>query len=531
MPSPNTQSSQATYAVDANMTCGGKAYRVVSVSLSWGVNEIPTARVLTPIKYMMDGVDLKNYVVRGSDFSKGLNPYFPLSDLKTSGSANSCDLEIEVSRLDGDGPYGVQISLSGWRVIDVSMEAQTRTSPGGVWVTIAHPISRLLSSPGFFYVGSAKFNEELEDNVLNAGNVVEVADGTLNAIASALAESDQQTENKSGGSDTSVEGENERIGNWVDIGDISSFPYVHLFGDISDVAEEACKLCLSSYFLNMTASAPYHAFVTMLKSVGAYLSITPVDEKATVKVSNPWARDEEAINIESSHVAYTSIRPDSDPICGIRLRGASPSDAVVISSLQDRRKLSKTESDTSVIGDTMYYYSSTGKIINTDIPQFAKRMLGEAAIRKKKKDEEGTSSQQESSDDDDDGVSVPSDEFKPELFDALTDDSSADGESSEDILKKMYDVTAESLFATEYMRTSTMQVSVVPDGDIGTYKPGSFVTVSAGTGGQSLTGTLVHADLTVSSKNGTCLFTVSCSHVGEPPDNGDGPPMNKIWSE
>lgn len=516
----------SVYKVEASFSCGGKSdYAVSSFTMSWGMNEIPRASILLPLNHTSSKQRVT--VFRSSDPSryarrKTLDEVQSVMD----SDDNSCSFSFSSSKMDGPGPSGLSMSVDGWRVVGVRLEPQNRVSPGGVVVDIAHPMSKLRSSPGFFVVNDRKFYEDLEDKVKKADSVLAVADATLDALEKYIGSAN---ESPLGNEDSSfaVEGAKVRLQNYIASGELSMLPYLYMFPDDSkEYAATACKIELAKQFCNLGNSVPLDSFVGLCNALGAYFRVSPTDRTATMHILQPWVRGV-APEIDGETVYQTQLAPDSDPICGIRVRGYTVSKVSCNqSTYSDNKPLADSGSGKgtgSYTGDTLLYYQSVGKIINTAMEPFAENMVSTAAILKARGDKDKVSTKSS------DGARPASvNRLDKGLYDKMV--AITGGESTgKDVLAKMLKATACTTFARMFRRTASASVilpAAVPYDSIPAI--GAFATVSVGTGGKDITGVVSHIDLSGSCSNGTCSCTYRLDYAGKPPEKG-AKAVNMIW--
>lgn len=522
----------SSYKIDVRFKCQGVDLRASSFSMSWGMNEIPSARVVLPLNITDEGKGEGVFTFKSSDPSKyALNPTLKaVNAVKNSGTGNTCDLGIKVDKLEGSGPNGFSLAVSGWRIKETSLEPQSRVSPGGVVVTIAHPIVDLTMSPGYFNPGTDDFMGDVFDAVDEADNVIEVADKTLDAIQKAMDSSEYKEAHRqmgAGEAKMQAEGAEMRISDYIDIGECTSLPYVHLFPK-QDVARKACKRTLAQHFLKLPQNTPFDAFVSFCSQTGAYFRLGPKDKRAKLCILRPWKRDGSKKVFSDSSVYESTLTPDANPICGVRMQGMSVSESSPeASTLAGRRPVDTKRS--VVKGDTVYYFQTHGKMLNMGPPDFAKRMVGMAAIV----DAEEGSKDKASTTDSGGGTRhiLSFDEFEKGLFDQL--EKTAGGkDAAVNLLADIYDTTAETIFATWY-KASARAVVATPalDGFDKLPEVGGLGQVSAGTGGATVTGVATHFELASTASGVGIVLRAHLGYADDPPSMaGTGEvPDNRVW--
>ena len=537
--------------VSASLKCRGVQFDVSSFSLSWGLGAIPTARVSLAPLFMSassssgDGRAIQHLSLRSSDYSSYSNgsTYDFLSESKNDANWNKVTLSVSMTRKEGNDPQGFSFDLNDWRITNLALEKQNRVSVGCVVATIAHPSSLLMSSPGYFFAAMDEFKDKLEDAVTSekVNDVIGVADATLDVIQEAIGAQqlvNKSTEDQSATQNELVKASGVRIGHYFGTGLLDTFPYVSLFPtDLADYAKKACKIVMAEQLLNLRSSTPFQAFLGLLGSVGASTAMMPDGDTGWLVKIDPWDRSDAAAGggrtspgmlVPGEYVAEVEMLPDSDPICGVRIRGMSVSDAVVITTLQDVQSLDKNRAS-SLASDTMYFYGSTGKIVNTTVPEFARAIASKAALLKKKASGEEVTSTSPSNDND---VIVNPDEFDATVIDSVSDTVGTEYKPST-VQQDIREATAETVFAMEYRRAALLRVVLVPSGDGGFPlfpAPGSLIDVDVGTGGSTVEGILSSAEMSASCANCVCTTTLTLAYAGDPPKlNGNSVPRNRAW--
>lgn len=512
-------SSDRVLTVDAEISVPGFEHgcRASSFTIAWGINLIPYANIVLPLNYSNN----KLGVYRSLDFSAyALNKTYDILEKLKEGddAANSVLFVVTVYEMvEGEEVQISEIRLEGWKVTNVKLQPQNRRSPGGVEVTIEHPMCVLKSTPGFFYVGGMDF-EKLAKEITGNG-IISIADSTIDKLKEAIDEQASKTGGKRWNIEKADSVYTHKLSDFIDddlgLPYIDS-PYINWGNADKDALTEACKVSIASSFFNLRESVPYKALTALGELLGFYCKIAYDDERAKLRKYDPWQNRNSPFVIDKEHVFETRITPDTRPICGIRLT-SSGMDNTIVSTLSSFRPLDAATNESL---DTMFYYSNKGSVINTTTPAFVGKMLGRAAVIASNP---ATSSNVSTTSNDNivprDRVEDPADSLNV---------TGASNTAALTILDDVHNVTAESLFCMMYKSNYRLDVTCVLL-ELAFPEIGSFATVSSGTGGYSLAGMVTGITIQGSSAGGSCQYTINMAYVGDPPKIGENIPMNKIW--
>lgn len=491
-----------------------------SFSVAWGINIIPYANLVLPLNYSSKET-FEAYKSDDPSRSAEMKTFDILNDLKEGDdSSNSVSVTITVEEVISGGFSAplASMTLDGWKITNVTLQPQNKTSPGGVILQIEHPMCRLRSTPGFFYVSGLDFEKFAND--IDGGGIIEIGD----SVTEKLKEMIDDRGSREGGVRWNIESAadvyNVKLSEYID--DSLGLPYVGSEGinwgnaDMSAL-EKACKVMLAYQFFDLRNSVPLDAVLVLARMLGFYIRINYDDKRASLEKLDPWAGRESVTAIPDEIIESVKISPDTSPICGIRLTSTN-ADTTIVSTLGSFRPLDASANASS---DTMFYYSSKGAIINTTTPDFLGKMLGLAA----KLVSNPASSGKTSTHSEDENI-VPRDhvEDPADTINVVGNSKSA----SITILDDVHNVTAEALFCQQYKARQIVSAScaLVTDSFPGI---GTFASVSVGTGGKDITGMVTGIVVEGSSSGGTCRFTVNMAYCGDPPDIGGKMPENKVF--
>lgn len=512
------------YSISVKFSCGSSgSIDASSFDVTWGYNQIPQATVLIPLNKFKSSSNV--YVIPYEDPSLGgSNP--TLADVRNAFSDldAKCSLSIDIDKIAGTGEDGMSLSLSGWRMTNMAMQPQNNASPGGIVVTIQHPMSKLTASPGFYNPGTANFYPKFVKHIKGANNILEVGDGVLDAIEEALKEN-ERAENIGTSDKLIVEGAGVRLKDYFDIGDCSEFPYLNLFS--SNGANGACKKAFGEYFLQATksGSTPFHGLVSVLNDNAAYFQIGPTDAKATLKVLNPWL-NRIATKFSAGSVYEVAMIPDTLPICGIRVYKSSVADNTAESNYTSTKPLAARAKNMSR-GDIIFYHQARGNVYPVVVPRTVGRMASLISIyeqnKSNKKGESNTSK--------DKHRIVQSDSFDINFL-LSRGAGKATNPASGAALAKAYSRFAEAQFMRLFKQTARVTVSMAAVESSSTWpKIGDFKSVDVGTGGEEMTGMVTGMKLSGSAGAGSgCILQCIMGYVGDLSSlKADATPRNRLW--
>ena len=531
--------SQA-WKVSASFSCGDKQFAVSSFTVEWGVNRIPSAKVVIPLTCgVPDGASA---VYTGPDASAAGKDSSYACVQAAADKRGPCTLTFDVKPVTGKtsgDAVGLSMVLEGWLVSQATLEPQVRKVPGGVVVHIEHPISKLADTPGFFAIADPSFLDSMLSAAEDDKNVIEVADTVLSEIAGKM---DRAAESFDGQNFEEIQDALKElsISAYIDTEELAGiFPYVHLFqGDpeFVDLITKSCKRSLARQFMRSVSvengSTPWGAFVGTMASLGAYVRVLPQSngEKAKLCVLQPWENRSYPSQVQDSTVYMVRVLPDSQPICGIRIQGLSENEASVQSTQTSQTVIDPGDGSGSegagsdkkaAVGDTVYYHKAYGTVLTVTVPSFAMAMIGEAAAMQ--------ASGRGSHSTTDERRLVSYDQLDNELYDnmqVVVGSKIRAEEMMNDLLKETAKSTFSSMFRSKALAEITMPAVVeypaIP-------LPGSLVGVSVGVGDTGLSGILQSVVVHGSCQDGSCMCTYVLSHAGT---EGSAPAglRNTIWT-
>lgn len=537
-----SQASSSVYKVTASFTCGGSTYGVSSFSVEWGMNKIPTASLLLPL---VGGGSSGETVVHTDNDPSQKSDVFEMMQAAAD-SRMSCECTFKVVPVTGSAhgnDNGIDMTLSNWIVAQACLDPQNRVSPGGVRVFIEHRISNLASTPGFFSPPDTAFINRLVEKIDPCDpDVVVIADTVLDAL--------YDVNNDKNVSLVFAEGSetpgSEKLGDYIDSGDIAKkLPYTHLFtdgsdadGSFSELVSKACKRSIAKWFMQhvtvSSGSTPWASLVTLLSDLGAYVRVLPMEgngnsgKTATLHVLDPWydrpgGDGNDPPDTYAGVTAEVKSSPDAYPICGIRVKGLSETDALVQSTTSDQTPIDQ-EDEKAATGDTVYYHKAYGRVVTVDVPEFAKAMVGEAAAMQASGTGGGHTTTGERR-------IVSFTKFDEELYKDMQVVAGSEvkaGEIVRDILK----ATAETRFSEMFRSSAITNVSLA--GVVGydfLQKPGEFLAISTGVGPSSVVGVVNSVRVSGSCSGGSCVIQYSLSHTGRAGLLGQSAPKNKVWEQ
>ena len=508
---------------------------VNTFKIVYGMNMIPRVQAVVSLvcdtRKSIDGT----VVMKSDDFTTegGSNSTFNiLSKAKTDDEA--CSFRLSIDKIDeSDGPGSMVFTLKDWVVADVGIEPQNMVSPGLVIVTLAHPMWRLLESPGFFCIDSETFSKTLHDTVDDANDVVEVADKVLAAIEAAMNSEDYKTSHVSlrEGFYFSVKGAGRRLSEYIDVDQSLSgkWPYVHLFDGtkLAPQAVLACKMVLARYFLNLQQNTPFDALVRFCQDAGCYIKVGLLDEKAKLCLLNPWGKRKKSLVVEPNTLASVGVGQDRTPIAGVRMRGMAVSSASpVVTTLSSNAPVSETRD--IVHGDTLYMYTDAGAIVNLGIPEFTSKIVSQALTLKNSGISSGDSSNVSTTNSK--KVIVDMTAFTKDIYTNIKEFVGGDEDETDSLVAAIFDTTARTQFALLYRRTTALELQLPAMVLQAGPEIGSIVQVGTGTGGATVTGIVSAVEISGSCTNGSVVKTIACGYSASKYVDFDSMPQNNIWN-
>lgn len=496
------------YRVEAAVSLKGGKAGVIELEITQTINDIPTARILLPLS--LGDLYGKNVVVYNdedpsNDIASGSQTYQACKDMQDGRDTISIEIWTIKATGNGGGDKSI-IKIDGWRITDVSLQPQTRLSPGGVLVTAKHPMCELLESPGFFNAPGADYEKILKDK--EPTNIIEAGDDMLDAIYKVISE-DGYTSEKLKNQDhyeALVAGSKVRLADYIECdADANKFPYEDRFsGNLATYFKKASRLAFALCFASLPQSVPFNALLNLCNLLGLYIA-PPLDggEKAKLKVVDPWKnrKGTKTTKVPNREVYSSQTSRDTDPICGIRFI-ASPQDSVIISTLTDIKPVQKNAKISG--GETMYYFNSIGRIINTSLPHFLYDIFS-IMFRLYNKER----------------VKTTSESTGTKASHAQYDDPKAQlksfgiGESqAKSIIDDLQTATAKAMFVNLHRRTQRSSVTK-PLIDDDFPKLGEYVSFKAGTGGDNVEGVLVQNIIRASCPQGICTVTHNMAYCGD----------------
>ena len=509
--------------VSSSFTVAGAKFDVYSFSIGLGMNIIPYANVVIPLTTQGTGkrgtsdlktentkstssVDGKIFVFKGSDFSETAE-----SSLNTLSKAmdkqKNSTLNIDVFKFVGDGRRQkiCNLSLKDWKVSNFKLMPQSRDTAGGIQVSLEHPMCKLRAMPGFFVADTPGFHEQMKD--VDGENVIEIGDAVIKAILAAMETQEYRDKYKI------VEWQNgahkaamsqAKLSDYIKAGK-TGLPFVGLLAGVKGI-KKACVKELATYFTEMRGTTPYDVVVNIGNMLG-YSVCPKLNDKAELRVTDPWGEGRSKAEKLSSNTVYqTTVTPDTDKLCGARVLGTRQSN-IICSTLAGTSALSPEKTS---VGDTLYFYQATGRMVEAALPAFVTRMLGRAATASSNPVESGE-------------ASTTSGKSKLVSDDELYDPSKvikAAGTTGEEAKQKADDLKlawASAQFLRNFRATMHLIVTqpLVND-DIP--EIGSFIKCDTGTGGGSVTGLVMSTVIEGSSSGGRVTVTTNAAYAGEKPD-------------
>lgn len=517
-------------SVACAVTVKSRRIGVSEFTITQGINSIPSGNFLLALTAgdLSGNDDTEQVVVYtkddpATDYSSGDRTYDLCKDAQDN--RDSIDINIRIREL-GDRATSKNISISGWKITYVALQPQTRLSPGGVSITVQHPMCELLESPGFFYAPGANYEKILKDK--EPTNIVDAADNMLDAIYEVISGEGYTAERlkKTNHYEALVAGAKVRLGKYLEcVDDANGFPYEkRIPANLKKYYTKAARLAFALNFAQLPQSVPFNAMLSLCDQLG--LIIIPhlsAGKKAEIRVMNPWiGRGDKDLRVKDEEVYSAQTIRDSDPICGIRLI-ASAKDSVIISTLTDIKPTQK-ESKT-VGGEVMYYYNDTGRIINTTLPSFLSgifsimyRLYNKDRVRTLTNNNAGTKTKHSEYED-------PKEQLK-----SLGLSNSA----AQNVVDGLQNATAKAMFVLLHRKTQRASVTR-PFIDDNYPDVGSFASFKAGTGGDNVTGMLVQNVIRGSVTQGICSITHVLAYCGDTAYEGEGgsktPLKNEMWAK
>lgn len=505
----------AIYSVDAEFSCGGVKCKVATFDIFWEINGIPTAVVEIPLTTMSGGNGSHGAVVIAEDDATKAGDG-TLGEIMSS-YMKEASLSVYVEKKSGESGTGSKIDVSGWLVTNVGIQAQNRVSPGGVVVVLQKDTCKLKQRGGFFYVGGLDISEAILSGA--PGNIVAIGDTVLDRISEAMRATDT---GERSWNDISDEDMSVKISDYIDPGGLG-LPFYGLFSQISsgDTIAKALRLEIAKEFIDMHSRSVYDALLGLGSVLGYAICPSLGKDKDRLVALDPWKDRSDAKKVSGNSVFETSLTPDSDKIGGVRIF-AGQRDVMQISTMCGKKPI---DTDKDMVSDTMFFYSSDGRIINMPLPSFLSEAIGEAVRLSSTPSSDAVSTY------DTKNNQMPTDQaVDPEkMLDAVSG-------SSDDAASTMADIrnaVAETVFAINYKFRQRLEItSPLIANDFP--KIGSTVSTDVGTGGVTVSGIVVRNRIRGSARNGTCYAVTTAAYAGSAPfikhsEEDEGPPRNKIW--
>lgn len=502
---PNEE--EAIYKVKADLDIGGKRVPIIEIKVVNEVNNIPYAYALLPLWLSNATAPGSTSVSRSSDPAN--NAHNLVYDICKNAQDDDTGVSISIETIPIGGVtagFGGSFGVSGWRISETELEPQNRVSPGGVRVTLKHPMIELTESSGFFRAPGVDYEKELDENKKST-NIIEAADNVLDLISEAI-DANGYTQLKLGITEdydaVKSNAKSIRLKNWIECdSSCNKFPFHKVI--TSKDFDAACSTAFAlNYKNNIEQSGVFGALINMCMNLGLYVA-PELDgsKKAALKVLDPWSR-KGVKNHNNYEIYQTAITRDKFPLCGVRLFETAR-DTQLVSTFANAKPIANKVKSTG--GEIVYCFGTEGAMLNTTIPPFvheifkklhkilASRKVSAFATSSIKRRASNTTWTEPSA-----------------VFNAIG------GTEAEKLsaLDKLQASVAKMIFISQYRKSQMASVTkpFVDGNDI--LKIGSFSKFKTGTGGDTTTGLVTRVELTASCTRGTCSVTITSAYCGLP---------------
>jgi hypothetical protein len=514
------EETQEVYKVDATVTVGGTAIPVADVTITNGMNTVPTAVALLPPALAKEGSNITVFTDDPTKVSTGDAVYEICK--KAQDNDDDVSISVVVTALGG-AAFDSTFEVGGWKITNVALQPQSRVSPGGVSITAQHPMCELLNAAGFFHAPGADYERILDEKEKSSTNIIEAADAMLEEIEKVI-NSEGYTQLKLGVTEDYEQVKKQagvRLSKWLECDSgASKWPFSNIITS-KDYAK-ACSTAFALNFVDLPRSVPFEALLALCNQLGLFIAPSfSGSEKAKIKVLNPWKR--RGVDHQLSTKIYsTQVTRDSDPISGVRLL-ESPRDTMIVSTLSSAKPVDdKTK---AIGGEIVYCFGSKGRIINGAVPSIVYRIFSK--LQK----------------------TIAANTVSTEISNKVNNSPRASNTTWEDpktVLKSIGLTSSEAVSALDQMQAAvakmmficlhrrTQKATVTKpfiEGDIP--EIGSFSTFKAGTGGDNAEGMVTSVMIQASCTRGTCTITIGSSYCGDKAKMGSNGDVliNDMWGD